>query len=633
MAIRSVDIRITHTATGDARLRTLADLEAPAGGGTIYAVSRIGGDGLTVVDLREDGRARRIDHVDLPDAPVAGTAAEAALLDDDRLLVTGIARSGGWIYDLDALGRIEDGAPARIEGLTGATMAPIAVEIDGRTHLYAGETGRGVLSHWTLGTDAHDIHTVAGSTGIADLGAVRAGGTHWLVAAGAGGDPAALFRLDGRGRAAEADRLTAAEAGQVGIAVPTALAVADVDGTAYAILAAAGSSSLTVLRLDPVLGLVPVDHVVDGLGTRFADVTSLAATGIGDDTYLAAAGSDDGLTVLRLLPGGRLAHVATLADGYDCGLADVSDLTLFEGPDGGLRVVAASEDETGLTVIDIDIHAGRGAVRIDDAGGDRLRGTEGADLFVLAADGAHDEVIGFEAGVDALDLSGWTFLRSTGQLEIEPTPDGARIAHGDETLRLISHDGRTLTVGDVLAADPLPLQRFLPGWSSALVEAIEAEPPAPAPAPGPAPAPAPAPAPGGPIWHRGTARAERLQGDARADILMGGGGADTLLGGGGADVFVLHHAARGATVGIADFETGDRLAIDDWFFGGLNTTVPRDVSEAMVRGALRSGRASYDRAEGELWLDRDGTAGPGEATLVARLDGSPVLSAEDVMLF
>ncbi|MEO1975863.1 MAG: hypothetical protein ABGX15_06925 [Paracoccaceae bacterium] len=76
---------------------------------------------------------------------------------------------------------------------------------------------------------------------------------------------------------------------------------------------------------------------------------------------------------------------------------------------------------------------------------------DGADLFVLAADGALDVIADFDPNTDRLDLSQWAFLYTTGQIAYEVRPDGGRLVYGDETLVLHTADGSPLTAEEFAA--------------------------------------------------------------------------------------------------------------------------------------------------------------------------------------
>ncbi|TFL18691.1 calcium-binding protein [Jannaschia formosa] len=127
---------------------------------------------------------------------------------------------------------------------------------------------------------------------------------------------------------------------------------------------------------------------------------------------------------------------------------------------------------------------------------------------------------------------------------------------------------------------------------------------------------------------------DALYGGPGADILVSEGGNDTMTGGTGADSFAFRPGE--ATVTVTDFDPGegDRLALDDRFFGlGDGGIDPRPVTLGQAQSAVRSGRFDYDRGSGEVRIDLDGQRGPEAPTLVAVLEDGPRLTWEDVLLF
>ncbi|MEX0281237.1 MAG: hypothetical protein AB3N13_08630, partial [Arenibacterium sp.] len=68
----------------------------------------------------------------------------------------------------------------------------------------------------------------------------------------------------------------------LGIAAPTALDTISAFGSTWVVLAAAGTHSLTVMRLGTDGVLSPSDHVIDTLATRFGGVTALKVVTAGD---------------------------------------------------------------------------------------------------------------------------------------------------------------------------------------------------------------------------------------------------------------------------------------------------------------------------------------------------------------
>ncbi|TFL16584.1 calcium-binding protein [Jannaschia formosa] len=132
----------------------------------------------------------------------------------------------------------------------------------------------------------------------------------------------------------------------------------------------------------------------------------------------------------------------------------------------------------------------------------------------------------------------------------------------------------------------------------------------------------------------GNSAANTLIGNARVNILAGGGGGDLLEGGDGADVFAFRVTDAAGGGRITDFETGDRIALDDRFFGlGDAGQDVREVTRRQIDGALRDGLAAYNGATGELRVDIDGRGGPADAALILVIEGGGKIVAEDFLLF
>lgn len=383
------------------------------------------------------------------------------------------------------------------------------------------------------------------------------------------------------------------------IAAPTALESVTVDGVTYLVLAAAGSSSLSVIEVGPAGNLIIRDHLLDTLQTRFGGVTSLEIVTEAGRTYVLAGGADDGISVFLMLPGGQLIALAHLADTTTSGLDNIGAI-VARGRDGGLDFFVASGSEIGVTQLRLDpgpvgltvkaatgggllagtadndillggaqddqISGGAGNdILRDGAGSDILTGGAGADLFIMTADGARDIITDFTIGEDRLDLSLWPMLRDISQLTMTITPTGFRIAYGSEELIVQSADGgpidyRLLTNADVLGTVRLPVT-LVPGFAGPATPIPPVTPSLPDPdAPPGTPVSfqtatralavqnfadlrstftgAPVPVQGDDRALIGTSGANTLTGGRGNDVLLGRAGNDTLIGGPGADILI-----------------------------------------------------------------------------------------------
>ncbi|MFT4742057.1 MAG: serralysin [Yoonia sp.] len=283
----------------------------------------------------------------------------------------------------------------------------------------------------------------------------------------------------------------------------TGIEIATIGTQTYVIVAAAGSSSLSVMTLDGAGQMAVTDHVIDTLHSRFASVSAITVVEHHGDIYVIAGGADDGLSLFMLRADGTLLARGHIADTTQMGLENVSAITAVS-VGNGIDIFAASSAVAGITQLHFDtgpagltlnagpldpvlsgaagmdiINGGTGADRLsggrgddiisDGAGVDRMTGGAGADTFIIAYDTDTDMITDFVQGVDQIDLSAWPGLRSTAQLTFTPRADGIRISYGDDVLIVISADGQpidpanfgaTAWIGDARIA-----QNITPGFA------------------------------------------------------------------------------------------------------------------------------------------------------------------------
>ncbi|MBC2837142.1 calcium-binding protein [Paragemmobacter straminiformis] len=547
-----------------------------------------------------------------------------------RVAVTVGGVSGSLATDLVASAKLAAGV-ALTGYLTPTPVASQAVEVmavsaGGVDYLVATRPAGTGIEVFRIGAD-QSLTRVAGfadtaETSVAAVSALafaQAGGVALVFAGSASENGVSAFALDAEGGLVPV--ATAGAAQGVPMQGVSCLKVVESGGTSWLVAGAAGSSSLTVFRLEAGGRMVPVDHVVDDLGTRFAGVVALDAVAVGGRVFVVAAGADDGISLLTLLPDGRLVHLASLADSLTTGLANISDLRLsLVG--GVLQVLVLSGAEAGLTQLSVDLRnlgavgeagtagddlltapaggaalaggAGRD-ILLDGAGSDTLGGGAGADVFVLAADGTRDVITDFDIAQDRIDLTRWSFFRNAGQLTITATATGAVLRFGEEELELRSIDGRALAVTALRGLDYGAMTRLEP------VTQVTLPPPEPLTLSGSA----------ANDTLSGTALAEVLTGLAGDDLLVGGGGADTLYGGAGLD-----------WASYAGLDTALRIDLRAWAEG--SPEVADDVVEGVEGfigtglGDAMTGGAGYARFDG----------GAGEDTLAAGAGGGALWGGE-----
>lgn len=404
------------------------------------------------------------------------------------------------------------------------------------------------------------------------------------------------------------------------VSAPTAIAQTVVEGTTYLVLAASGSSSLSVLQVGSDGALGVVDHLLDDRNTRFAGATVVETKTHDGLTYVIAGGADDGISVYVMLPGGRLVPRAHIADTPDMTLANISALAV-QSRGAGIDIFAASGTEPGLTRLFYDaanaqlitgtaeadtLNGSTGDdIIFDGAGRDTLFGGAGADTFVMVRDDETDIIMDFTLGIDSVDLSGWTGLRSVNQLFLSPTNDGIRITYGDEVLIITSSDGSTITAADLPETDLLGGTR--------IPQVIEPGEPGPVTDPPPLPARPiyePPQSPADPaetgIIRLGTMNDDRLTGSAFEDAIWGLAGNDSINGGDGQDT--LYGGTGEDRIGGGD---GDDLLMGG---SGRDTGWMAETPKNSTNTDILLGQDGDDKLWGAAGADRL-SGGAGDDTL------------------
>ena len=370
------------------------------------------------------------------------------------------------------------GGRVQTDGLTSGTEAICAVAtvtLETGMAVYVADDGTGALTAYAADDGAlvqQSGSSVPGLTGTVAMTSVTVSGNTFLLAADQGAQGVSSFHVNTQTGALSAGDMMGAGQG-LGVADPTAMEVVQAFGGTWIILAAAGSSSLSVMQVSATGELTPTDHVIDTLHTRFGGVQSLAVVEAEGQVFVLAGGADDGLSLFTLLPDGRLVHLQSLPHSDGLGLLDVSDIAAHRVGDE-LQIFVSSEDVAGLSQFTLSL-TDLGVVRTDGGaggagndllvsagdnsltgwGGDDIlvagpgdtvmTGGNGADIFVLATGGYSATITDFDPANDRLDLSAWPMLRDPAQLTITPTRTGAVITYRDNTLVIQTASGQPLS--------------------------------------------------------------------------------------------------------------------------------------------------------------------------------------------
>ena len=554
-------LRDGHAATGDITLDgDIRDLEIvilPGGGVQLFAATGAQG-GLTSWRIDGAGLPVETDRAYFPgwiSQAVDGLASWLTVGGANQIVIGGEAGTDLLCYALDANGQIITLETANgLRAGTDRVTASADVSIGGSDFVYLADQGTGELSGYSTNA-AGDLVAVGASAQIdvgpsVELETVHLGNQAYLLVADDSSQGVTSYRIDATsGSLTRSDQEGAATG--VGIATPTAMEVVHAFGQNFVLVGAAGSSSLSVMRLAADGTLEPTDHLIDGLATRFDGVTALGVAQDGNRVFVVAGGADDGLSLFTLLPDGQLLHLDTLAHSSGAGLINITDITATVIGDE-MRIYVTSGTDQGISQFSLDLSAvtalqsgtgllngGAGDDLLRAAGGNTtlsggagddiliaehagvaLQGGAGQDRFVLSATQGVYQLLDFRPGEDVLDLSDFPMLRSVGQLGFAATANGARLSFGDTTINVTAANGASLTLSELFGAGP----GF--SWADRVPLSPTTVPPSP-------PPPSPPPTGGGVI--SGTAGDDSIIGTATDDVISGGIGADTLAGAEGDD--------------------------------------------------------------------------------------------------
>ena len=549
----------TFTAAPLNMVSGINDLELVVQGGKtiLYSATRAGGG---VLALEVGPSLTLLDQEYIAPGvslPTEATIETVTINGTSHLIVTGANQAGVNAYGISATGALN--APIQLPGsLAGAITAQTVMQIGATTYFYAARLNESTI--YTYSVAANGTMTLVGTRVLdsahpgVDIGAmipVTVGTQRFLVSVSLDSDVVRAFAVGANGVLGATTSMGMPQG--LGVADPSAVRTVEMGGVTYLVVASTISSSISVIGLAADGSMFVTDHVMDTLDTRFQSVQAVATVKVGDRAFVFAGGADDGLTVMTLMPDGRLMVCGQILGSPSLPIDNISALTARVV--GGVIELFIGTEGTGITRLQIDpgtlapirtgtlsadtltgtatgdmIIGGDGAEQIlgdagndilsDGGGADTLFGGAGADLFVLTADGEIDRIADFQFGIDRIDLSGWGRISSVASLTITATATGATVAWGNELLELVTPNGLPLLPENFQLTDFVGLWHEMP------------TPPDPA------------------NLRYGTNQIDVLVGTSGDDFFLVSSGADTIDGGAGFDTVVLTGATGAIRINL-----------------------------------------------------------------------------------
>lgn len=358
------------------------------GGQTVlYAATRAGGG---VLALDADGPLSVIDQEQL--APGATLPAPASLdllmiNGSQHLVVGGANRSGVEVRALQFDGSFS-GPVTLVGSLAGAIAAQAVVTIGTATYFYAARMGESTIHAYSVAPNG--TMTLVGSRvldgtlsgiDISELRTIAVGGHTFLIGLSLEADVLRAFPIGPGGEIGPPQMLGAPQG--LGLSEPGAIQAVSLGGVTYLLVAGTGSSSLSVVEIGATGAMRVTDHVVDTLDTRFQGASALATAMIGDRVFVIVGGSDSGVTLMTLLPDGRL-----LATGQQLqlpGLALDNITAMTARVTGGMIDLFVASEGAGITRLTINPGPVSQTLTGSTAGG-TIVGSSAGDM-ILAGDG------------------------------------------------------------------------------------------------------------------------------------------------------------------------------------------------------------------------------------------------------
>ena len=311
----------------------------------------------------------------------------------------------------------------------GYGLGVVASLTEPRLHLFSDQGSQ----TWNLRASSAELDGLRDLVGLAGFGRSN---RDYILAASADGARLTLYQVTSANSFVEITYVDAQ--GGLPISDFSGIEYLDLGGRDFVVASGSENSALVVLEIDRDLTFHLRDYVVDDRSTWFDDVRTFDVATYRDRGFVLAAGAERGLSLFEVMPDGRLIlrdqWWGTAARPYD----RVSQIELFV-MDGRLMAYLGYHGEGRARILDIDlsglaepdqddptldqlrvaddagdaISGGQGQdILYDGLGSDALTGNQGADQFVMRADGVMDWITDFDPDADILDLSLWSMLYS-----------------------------------------------------------------------------------------------------------------------------------------------------------------------------------------------------------------------------
>jgi serralysin len=333
-------------------------------------------------------------------------------------------------------------------------------------------------STWTHRSEVAD-HDKTALSDVADLVSITVEGNNYLISGATGDGGLSTFVVNADGTTTLIDTVGVKQ--ELWLSGLDDLVTVEAAGTDYVTIAATNSSSLSLVRVNPLGVMFVEDHINDDRDSRFANVEAIDSFEVGNRGFVVAGGSDDGVTLLEVMPDGQFFDHGSLANHAGGGLENITalkaavmdgEVQVFAGSQTGditqLNIdtstmadaqlgTAAAETLTGTAADDL-LYGGAGNDQLNGGDGndlllggggtDHMNGGAGADVFVFGV-GAHQahvaaRVEDFNVTEDSIDLSDWGLVYHISSLNITSRSDGVEVRFGDQVLQVDSHDNSRL---------------------------------------------------------------------------------------------------------------------------------------------------------------------------------------------